>query len=85
MYVFGKTITTAKGEFKAGQPLPPEWNGKETIRQLRETFGEDVLVTAAGERETLQAIAARLGAVEASLEEIKAALDISKQKKKLNA
>lgn len=84
-YIFGKTINTAKGEFKAGQPLPPEWTGKETVRQLRETFGEDVLVTAEGEGETLRMIGARLAAVEKSLEEIKEALSVGASKKKSNA
>ena len=44
MQVFGKAIETRHGNFNPGDPLPPEWTGKETIRQLREKFGPDAVV-----------------------------------------
>ena len=44
MQVFGKAIETRHGNFNAGDPLPSEWTGKETIRQLRERFGEDAVI-----------------------------------------
>lgn len=44
MQVFGKHIESTHGNFNAGDPLPPEWTGKETIHQLREQFGEDAVI-----------------------------------------
>lgn len=66
-YVFGKTITTAKGTFEAGEPLPEYWTGKETMRQLRETYGQDVLVESRGAARTFAAIAESLARIEAAL------------------
>ena len=85
MYVFGKTIETAKGVFREGQALPMEWTGKETIRQLRETYGEDAVLIPADSRESLSAIGQRLTAIETSVDEIKAAVGVGEKKKKLNA
>ena len=44
MQGFGKAIETRHGSFNAGDPLPSEWTGKETIRQLREQFGQDAVI-----------------------------------------
>ena len=44
MQGFGKAIETRHGNFNAGDPLPSEWTGKETIRQLREQFGQDAVI-----------------------------------------
>ena len=44
MQVFGKYIESTHGNFNAGDPLPPEWTGKETIRQLKKKFGEDAVI-----------------------------------------
>lgn len=85
MYVFGRTIETAKGAFKAGEPLPPEWTGKETIRQLDERFGEGTVLIAQDAHESLSSVAQRLSALEASINEIKEALGVGEKKKKLNA
>ena len=73
MWTFGKTIETAKGAFQAGQPLPLEWTGKETIRQLRERYGDDVLVDAGLANASVEA---RLKAIEQSLEDIKRELGV---------
>ena len=75
-YVFGKTITTAKGTFAAGEALPEHWTGKETMRQLRETYGNDVLVESRGAAESFAAYGERLAAIEQALVEIKAALGV---------
>lgn len=72
-YSFAKTIETKKGTFNAGQPLPPEWAGKETIRQLRERYGEDVLVDSGLANASVEA---RLSAIERSLEDIKRELGV---------
>ena len=85
MYVFGKTIETTKGVFVEGQPLPMEWTGKETIRQLRERYGEDAVLVPADAHASLAAVCQRLTAIEESLVEIKMAVGISEKKKKLNA
>jgi len=85
MYVFGKTIETRKGTFKEGQPLPPEWTGKETIRQLNEQYGEDTVVVPADTHESLAGVAQRLAAIEYSVNEIKEALGVGEKKKKTNA
>lgn len=73
-WVFGKSIETRHGSFSPGQPIPPEWDTRETRRQLVEQFGKDVL--AQGGSASNEALAARLAAVERSLEEIKEALGI---------
>ena len=73
MWTFGKTIETTKGAFQAGQPLPLEWTGKETIRQLRERYGDDVLVDAGLANASVEA---RLKAIEQSLEDIKRELGV---------
>ena len=44
MQVFGKAIETRHGNFNAGDPLPSEWTGKDTIRELREKFGQDAVI-----------------------------------------
>ena len=85
MYVFGRTIETRKGAFKVGQPLPPEWTGKETIRQLNEQYGESTVVIAADAHESLSTVAQRLSALEASINEIKETLGVGEKKKRLNS
>ena len=72
-YSFGKNIETRKGTFQAGQPVPPEWTGKETIRQLREQYGNDAVVDTALINASVEV---RLAAIEKSLEEIKRELGI---------
>jgi hypothetical protein len=83
-YVFGKTIETAKGVFEKGQPLPPEWTGKETIRQLRENYGEDAVVIPQGEQSYAE-LCQMVAALAADVREIKEALGLNEKKKKLNA
>ena len=73
-WVFGKSIETRHGSFSPGQSIPPEWDTRETRRQLVEKFGKDVLVQ--GGSASNEALATRLAAVERSLEEIKEALGI---------
>lgn len=75
-YVFGKTISTAKGTFKAGEPLPGHWTGKETMRQLRETYGEDVLVESKSAAETFAAHGEILAAILSALQRIERALRV---------
>ena len=72
-YSFGKTIETRKGTFQAGTPVPPEWTGKETIRQLREQYGDDAVVDAALANASVEM---RLKAIEQSLEDIKRELGV---------
>ena len=86
MYVFGKTVETAKGTFNMGQPLPLEWTGKETIRQLREQYGEDAVVIPEDEHESIGKIYQMVAALTADMSEIKESLGIGeKKKKKLDA
>jgi hypothetical protein len=72
-YEFGKDIKTAKGDFKAGQPLPLEWTGKETIRQIRERYGEEAVMDAGLANASVNA---RLASIEESLSDIKRELGI---------
>ena len=72
-YSFGKIVETTKGTFQAGQPLPLEWTGKETIRQLREKYGEDAVVDAALANASVEM---RLKGIEESLQDIKRELGI---------
>lgn len=85
MYVFGKTIQTAKGSYEQGQPLPLEWSGKETIRQLKEKFGDDVLVAYQDEHVSMSAIMQELKSLKESVNEMKEALGVGDKKKKTNA
>ena len=85
MYVFGKQIETTKGVFQMGQPLPLEWTGKETIRQLRERYGEDAVVIPEDEHESIGRIYQMVAAITADVKEMKEALGIGEKKKKLNA
>lgn len=85
MYVFGKTIETRKGTFAVGQPLPPEWTGKDTIKQLREQYGDDVLVVPEDAHSSLSAVSRKLTALETAINEIKEALGIGEEKKKLSS
>lgn len=71
---FGKDIETRHGSFAIGQPLPPEWDTRETRKQLVDQFGEGVIVQA--QAVSNEAVAMRLSAIEQSLEEIKATLGI---------
>lgn len=73
MYSFGKRVETRKGTFERGQPLPLEWTGKETIRQLREQYGSDAVVDAGLANASVEA---RLAAIEESLNDIKRELGI---------
>ena len=73
-WVFGKAIETRRGSFAVGQPLPPEWDTRETRRQLVEKFGDDVLARGGGASN--EAVTARLTAIEQSLETIKEALGV---------
>ena len=73
-FVFGKPIETRHGSFAVGQALPPEWDTRETRRQLVEQFGADVIVQA--QAVSNEALTIRLSAMEQSLEEIKAALGV---------
>ena len=72
-YSFGKNVETRKGTFQAGQPVPPEWTGKETIRQLREQYGDDAVVDAALANASVEM---RLKAIEESLNDIKRELGV---------
>ena len=72
--IFGKSIETRHGNYAAGDPLPVEWNTRETRKQLVEQFGEDVLVQA--QAVSNESMSARLSAIEQSLGEIKTALGI---------
>ena len=85
-YIFGKTIETKKGAFKEGQPLPPEWSGPETRRQLREQFGDDVLVLQPDTHDMLAGVNKQLAAIQTDLAEIREALGLGdkEKKKKLN-
>ncbi len=85
MYVFGKTVETRKGTFVEGQPLPLEWTGKETIRQLREQYGEDAVVIPEDAHATLGQIFKMCAAMQSDVKEMKEALGINEKKKKLNA
>lgn len=85
MYVFGKTVETRKGTFAAGQPLPLEWTGKETIRQLREQYGEDAVVIPEDAQATIGQIFQMIAALQSDMKEMKEALGINEKKKKLNA
>lgn len=73
-WVFGKPIETRHGSFAAGQALPPEWDTRETRRQLTDQFGADAVVQA--QAVSNEAVATRLSAIEQSLQEIKAKLGI---------
>lgn len=79
-WVFNKSIETGHGSFAVGQPLPPEWDTRETRRQLVEQFGDGVIVQA--QAASNEAIAMRLSAMERSLEEIKAALGVEDDAKR---
>lgn len=73
-WMFNKPIETRHGSFAVGQALPPEWDTRETRRQLVEQFGEDVIVQA--QAASSQSTAMAFSAILKSLEEIKAALGI---------
>ena len=85
MYVFGKTIETRKGTFVQGQPIPLEWTGKETIRQLREQYGEDAVVIPEDTQGSIGEIFKMVAALQSDMREMKEALGIGDKKKKLNA
>lgn len=70
---FGKSIETRHGSFAVGQVLPPEWDTRETRKQLVDKFGEGVIVQAAASNEST---AVALSAILKSLEEIKEALGV---------
>ena len=80
MHVFGKDIKTRHGDYRAGQPLPAEWETRETREQLVEQFGKDVLVEA--QSVSSEQMAARLSAIESSLKQIKEALGLKSEAKK---
>ena len=63
-YTFGMAIETRHGNFLPGQPLPPEWDTRETRRQLVKQFGKDVL-NHQGEM-AISSMAATLKAIEES-------------------
>lgn len=79
-YVFGKTITTAKGTYRAGEPLPGHWTGKETMRQLRATYGEDVLIEGKTAAETFTAYGEMLSAVLSALQRIEKVLSVETER-----
>lgn len=81
MLVFGKTIETRHGSFVAGQPLPVEWDTRETRKQLVEKFGKDVIVQA--QAVSSEVVAVRLSSIEKSLSEIMAALGVEDKTKKI--
>ena len=76
MQVFGKAIETRHGNFNAGDPLPSEWTGKETVKQLREQFGKDAVIDKKAASDSFLSLGERLSVMEESLEEIKSALGI---------
>lgn len=86
MYVFGKTVETRKGTFTVGQPLPLEWAGKETIRQLREQYGEDAVIIPEDAHQSLGEIFKMVATLQSDMKEMKEALGIGEKKKnpKLN-
>lgn len=75
-WVFNKTIETAKGVFKAGQALPEHWNGPETRKQLREKYGDDVLVESKGAAESFAAFGEMLASILSTLRRIENALNV---------
>ena len=77
--IFNKTVTTAKETFKAGQPLPGYMSGKETVRQFREQFGEDVFIKGADAGESFAKFGSELAEIKLLLREIAAALSIKAQ------
>lgn len=72
--IFGKNIKTRHGEYSAGQPLPVEWNTRETRRQLIQQFGMDVIIEA--QTVSNESLSKRLSAMEQSLIDIKDALGL---------
>ena len=77
MQVFGKAIETRHGNFNAGDPLPSEWQGsKETVRQLREKYGQDAIVDKKAASDSFLSLGDRLSAIEQSLTDIKDSLGI---------
>ena len=85
MYVFGKTIETTKGTFRAGDALPSEWTGKETIRQLKEKFGEDTVLLPQQTGQSMATVVNDIAEIKAAIVEIRDALGVGEKKKKLNA
>ena len=85
MYVFGKTIETGKGTFRAGDPVPSEWTGKETIRQLKEKYGDDAVLLPQQTGQSMAAVASAIVEIKAAIVEIRDALGVGEKKKKLNA
>jgi len=82
-WVFGQSIETRHGNFAKGQPLPPEWDTRETRRFLLDKYGKDAVLQV---KETSNAeVAERLSAIEGTLASICAALDIKADAKKLDA
>ena len=79
-WIFGKSIETRHGNFAVGQALPPEWDTRETRRQLAEKFGEGILIQA--QAASMQSVAVALSAILKSLEEIKAALNVKNKTEK---
>jgi len=70
MQVFGKAIETKHGNFNPGDPLPPEWTGKETIRQLREKFGPDAIVEKKSTSDSFVSFGDRLADIEKLLADL---------------
>lgn len=74
MWVFGKSIETRHGNYAVGQALPPEWDTRETRKQLAEQFGEGTVVQA--QALSMESMATALSEIKESLGEIKAALGV---------
>ena len=64
MQVFGKLIETRHGNFNAGDPLPPEWTGKETIWQLKKQFGDDAVIEKRSAADSFVSFGDRLADIE---------------------
>jgi len=70
MQIFGKAIETRHGNFNPGDPLPSEWTGKETIGQLREKFGPDVVVEKKSASDSFVSFGDRLADIEKLLADL---------------
>lgn len=80
MYTFTKQIETRKGTFKEGQAVPPEWTGKETLRQLKQQFGNDVITFEAKQGGSQSDVLAALGIMNQNLARIDARLTLIEEK-----
>lgn len=86
-FVFTKHVEIPRQRlsFSPGQPVPPEFNNRESLAQLKKTFGEDCVVAKTYVGDSFAGLSERISALEDTIGLIAESLGVKGKKKKQDA